>query len=198
MENISLNAVVRENGKGASAILRRNGMIPAVIYGGLKGFNVAINAREFNAKFRVVSENQIVELDVDGTVVHVLIKDYQKDYLKDKMLHIDFFEVTKGKELKTHIPVKVVNIGKSVGERAGGLLEVHLHELEVVCLPKDLPSGIIVDVADLGVGSSIHISDIKIPNGVRVTNSPETVIVVIDYPKGESSSEEAVAEADAN
>ncbi len=183
MEMINLSATVRQPGKGMTAKLRKEGMIPAVVYGGKDNLSVAINAREFDNKFNTVSENSIIDLDVEGNNVHVLIKEYQKDWMRNKMIHIDFLEITKGKELKTHIPVKIVGAGSSAGERAGGILEVYLHDLEVVCLPKDLPSEFEVDVESLEIGDLVHVSDLKIGEEVKVLTSPDTVIAVVEHAK---------------
>ncbi len=192
MENIVLNAVTRNAGKTNSKQLRNSGMIPAVVYGGKSEISVAVSAQEFNAKFKIISESQIIQLAVADKNYQVIIKDYQKDFMRDKMIHIDFLELTKGHELKTHIPLKVVGAGSTPGEKLGGILDVVQHELEVVCLPKDLPSEIEVNVSELGLDMAFHVSDLKVPAGVKILNSVDTVLVVINHPKGEKA--EAVEE----
>lgn len=198
MDKIKLSCVLRDTGKSVNKKLRVDGLIPAVIYGGKENLSVAVNAREFERSFHVVSENTIIELSIDKKKYQVLIKDYQKNWLKNKMQHIDFIEVTKDKELKTKIPLKVTGAGESVGERAGGLLEVLIHEIAVTCLLKDLPDEIVIDIKDLDVGQSIHLADIKLPKGVTSLTSLDQVIVLMEHASKASSTdvadEEVVAE----
>lgn len=200
MEAIKLNAIKREQGKSAVRQLRKAGYIPAVVYGGEENVNIAVDAREFANKLKNLVESHIIELTVDGATTNVLLKEYQKDWMRNKMIHVDFLRVIKGHEIKTHIPIKIVGAGSSVGERAGGILEVYFHELEVVCLPRHLPSEIEVVVSSLDIGDSISVADVKLPEGVRVTNSMDSVIAVIEKTKAEAveAPQESTAEAAAS
>lgn len=197
MENLVLNAVLRDTGKAVSAQLRKKGMIPAVVYGGKKELSVAVSAREWNSKFKTISESQIVELAVGSDSYRVIIKDYQKDYLKNKMQHIDFFELTKGHEFRTHIPLKFEGVGATPGEKAGGLLDIYVHEVEISCLPKDLPADIEVDLTSLQLGESFRVSELKVPDTIKVITSEETVLAVVELPRTEAEpapAEEAAPE----
>ena len=197
MDKVSLSAASRKLGKNENKKLRVDGMIPAVVYGGKSNFNIVINAREFNKKFQIVSENTIIDLDIDGkTKVQVLIKDYQKNWLKDTIGHLDFLEISKNKELKTHVPIKILGIGSSVGEKAGGLLEIFVHDIELVCLPKDTPSKVEVDISELNIGESIKIANLDLGKGIRITSSMDQVIVVIEHANKASDVEDETSDDD--
>lgn len=197
MENIKLNAIKRDATKSAVRELRKNGYIPAVVYGGEGNINVAVSDREFNNKFHTVSENHIVELNIDGEVVNVLIKEFQKDWMRSKMIHIDFIRVIKGHEIKTHIPLKIIGAGSTPGEKAGGLLEVYLHEVEIICFPRHLPSEIQVDISKLNVGEAFSVGNLVLPEGVRVVTSSDQTIAVIEHARDASAAptSEEVSEA---
>ena len=186
MENIKLAAIKRDATKGAVRKLRNKGYIPAVVYGGSDNINVAVSAQEFNNKFHTVSENHIVELNIDGEVVNVLIKEFQKDWMRSKMIHIDFLRVIKGHEIKTHIPLKIVGAGSTPGEKAGGLLEIYLHEVEIICLPRHLPSEIQVDISALNVGEAFSVGNLVLPDGIRVVTSQDQTIAVIEHARDAS------------
>ena len=178
MAKIKLKGFKRENlKKGKTHELRRQGMIPSVIYGHRDPIAIAIDAHEFNTQFKTISENIIIELNIDKEKYAVLVKDYQEDVLKNRLTHLDFFEIEKGKLLRTHVPLHCH--GTPEGARVGGLFEVMVHEVEVECLPKDIPADIVVDVTELTVGHSIHIKEVEIPAGVKVLNPPEQVVCLV-------------------
>ncbi|MFP4114764.1 MAG: 50S ribosomal protein L25 [Spirochaetota bacterium] len=178
MEQKTLSASARSELKsGATRRLRREGKIPAVVYGHREPVPVAIDALEFIREFRVISESQIISLSVDGENYEVLIKDYQEDILTGDLKHIDFFEIEAGKTLRTHISVHVH--GSSIGVREGGILEQPLHEVEIECLPKDIPDRFEVDIRNLAIGDSIHVGDLTAPDGVRILTSSENVIALV-------------------
>lgn len=197
MEAIKLNAIKREQGKSIIRQLRKDGYIPAVVYGGGENINIAVDAREFANKLKNLVESHIIELTVDGETINVLIKEYQKDWMRNKMIHVDFLRVIKGHEVKTHVPIKIVGAGSTLGEKAGGILEVYFHELEVVCFPRHLPNEIEVVVSNMNVGDAISVADVKLPEGVRVTNSADSVIAVIEKTKAEAAGEAQLAESEA-
>lgn len=182
MEQKTLNAASRaELKKGASRRLRRSGKIPAILYGHSGTAPITIDAHEFSTQFRNISENTIINLQVGKKAYDVLVKDYQEDILKGVITHIDFYEIERGKVLRTNIPVHTS--GTPLGVREGGILEVLMHSIEVECLPKDIPESIDVDVSELEVGDSIHITDIALPEGVKYLISEESVIVSVIAPR---------------
>lgn len=196
MERKTLNVTERtELRTSASRRARKNGMIPAVVYGSVHPANITVDAHEFNKKFHTISENTIINLKSDGQQWDVLVKDYQEDIISGDILHIDFYEIEKGKSLKTHVPVHTT--GTPPGVKEGGVLEQRLHEFEIECMPEDLPETLVIDVSHLSIGDSIHVSDIPAPEGVNVLNLPEQVVVVISTPKMEiPEEEEEVAEGE--
>jgi large subunit ribosomal protein L25 len=195
MEQKTLSISKRETlRKSASKKLRTQGLIPAVVYGGKTNANITINAREFNKKFKVISESTMINLEGEGLKFNALIKDYQENVMRGEVTHIDFVEVVAGQILKTHIPIHLT--GTPIGVREGGLLEQPIHELEIECLPKDLPHDVTIDISEIKIGGSIHLSEITLPKGVKALNNSETVIVSVAGVKAEVvSSEEEEGEA---
>ena len=188
MEQKTLSVVERkEFKKGPAKQLRKEGKIPAVIYGHTDPVHISVDAREFGKKFKVVTENTIISLDLDGKSVEVLVKDLQEDIVTETVEHIDFYEIEKGKSLKTHVPVHLK--GSSVGVKEGGLLEQIIDQFEVECLPKDLPEEISIDISGLQMGESIHVQDVALPEGVKALDAADRTVVVITAPKAESTSE---------
>jgi large subunit ribosomal protein L25 len=178
MEQKTLTAVERKRlGKGESGRLRRQGKIPGIIYGHTQPKPIAVDAHEFDSKFRHISESTIIELRVEEQAHEVLIRDFQEDAVSGRVTHIDFYEVEKGKLLRTNVAVSLK--GAAVGVREGGLLETFIHEIEVECLPKDLPERIEVEVGDLALGHSIYVRQLAIPEGIRVLNSPDQVVCAV-------------------
>lgn len=182
MEQKVLHAEVREErGKGPAGRLRRGGRIPAVVYGHQSTTAVSISAREFTKAFHTISESQIVDLKVGEADHQVLIKDYSEDIRTGEILHIDFYEIEKGRKLRTHIAIELK--GSPIGVRTGGVLEHLLYELDIECLPKDLPEHMAVDISALETGDSLHVSEIPVPDGVRILNNPEQTVVAITVPR---------------
>jgi large subunit ribosomal protein L25 len=166
-------------GSADSRRQRRNGKIPAVIYGHAEPKGLVIDAHEFNTKFMTISESTIINLQVDGDSHDVLIRDYQEDAISGAITHVDFYEIERGKVLRTNVGLRLG--GAAVGVREGGILEGFVHELEVECLPKDLPEAIDVDITNLEIGHSLHVRDLEIPSGVQVLNAPDQVICTIAH-----------------
>src|SRR5690554_4457992 len=170
-DKFELKASARDNvGKGASRRLRRlDSAVPAIIYGGGKD-PVAItldhgklmHATDVEAFF-----TSILTLDVDGSKESVIIKDLQRHPAKPRLVHADFQRVSANQELNVKVPLHFINGDIAVGVKQGGGKPMHIMtELDILCLPKDLPGFIEVDIKDLNVGESLHISDLKLPPGV--------------------------------
>lgn len=190
MDQIILEAEERTTfKKGAARRLRRNGKIPAVVYGHSGNSSVFVDAHDFHAKFKTVSENTIISLTLGDRSFDVLVKDYQEDLLKGTIDHIDFYEVEAGKTLRTSVPVRLE--GTPEGVREGGVMEHLLYSVDVECLPKDIPHEIVLDVSNLSIGDSIHVEELDLPDAVRVLNSPEQVIVAVTTVRMEIEEEEA-------
>ena len=195
MNKMTLSVEKRENmTRGVTRRLRKAGKIPAVIYGSREPVAIAVNEREFGQKFKIISENIIITLNVGDKDIDVLVKDYQEDLIENKIIHLDFYEIAADRLLRTHVPVHIS--GTPVGVREGGILEHLLHEIEVECLPKDLPERIDLEVTELNIHDSIHIRDLPACEDVRYLNAPDHVICHV-VAKAAAEVEEAPKEEEA-
>lgn len=173
MTDFALNAEVRSDlGKGASRRLRRNvAMVPAVIYGGEKApQSISLLAKDF-AKLleNEAAYSHVLSLNVAGSNESVIIKALQRHPAKGYVLHADFVRVVAGQKLTAHVPLHFLNQETSVGvKQQGGEVSHILAEVEVSCLPKDLPEFIEVDMAKVEVGQIVHLADLKLPKGVEL------------------------------
>ncbi|MFL2530456.1 MAG: 50S ribosomal protein L25/general stress protein Ctc [Porticoccaceae bacterium] len=170
--DFTLHAKGREDtGKGASRRLRRlAGEIPAIVYGGKKAATqISLSQKDVTkALENEAFYSHIISLDVDGKSEDVIIKDLQRHPAKAFVMHMDFFRVSKTTKLQTRAPLHFTNEEACVGVKLGGGLIAHsMTDLEISCLPKDLPEYIEVDMADVEIGQTVHLSDIKLPKGVE-------------------------------
>lgn len=169
----ALNAQVRSDlGKGASRRLRRlASLIPAVIYGGEKGAqSISLIAKDFAKLLEdEAAFSHVIALNVDGTVETVLIKALQRHPVKMFVMHADFVRVVAGQKLTAHVPLHFTNQETSVGVKTqGGEVSHTAVEVEVSCLPTDLPEFIEVDMAKVEIGTILHLSDLVLPAGVQL------------------------------
>ncbi|MFD0725499.1 50S ribosomal protein L25/general stress protein Ctc [Lysobacter brunescens] len=161
----------KDEGKGASRRLRHAGLIPAVIYGG-EAAPQSIQLE--HEKTWLASQHEwfyssILDLNVDGKVQKVLLRDLQRHPFKQILMHIDFQRVDENKALRTAVPLHFVNEDKSPAGKSAEVVVTHeLNEVVVECLPKDLPEFIEIDLSDLAVGAIVHLSDLKLPAGVSI------------------------------
>ncbi len=187
-------------GKAAAARCRKDGRMPAVIYD-RSGHSIAIDVpyREFSKLFKTVTESTIVVINLDEKdTFEVFIKDYQYDIATDTVYHADFYAVERGKELRTNIQIRLQ--GSPEACRQGAVLETGITELEVECLPRDLPERIVVDVSKLEANESIHVRDIKVPDSVKILSDPDLAVALVKFTKAdvsESEEEEEQAEVTA-
>lgn len=173
MTNFALNAEVRSDlGKGASRRLRRNAsLVPAVIYGGDKApLSVSVLAKEIAKLIEdEAAFSHVIALNVAGTIETVLIKALQRHPSKAVVMHADFLRVVADHKLTAHVPLHFVNAENSVGvKQQGGEVSHTISEVEVSCLPKDLPEFIEVDLANVEVGQIVHLSNLSVPAGVEL------------------------------
>ncbi len=199
MERRELEVFYRaETGKGPARRLRRHGMVPAIFYGPREEpIPLAVRLSDLR---KILSQPgtrrsflTLVIKGMDGAEVQKLaiLKEVQRDTLKDVLLHVDFQGIAMEEEIYMEVPIHVV--GKAKGVEKGGVLEVNLREIEVKCLPEKLPSRIDVDVSDLDIGDAIHVGDLTI-EGVKILTDPDQAIVTVVPPTVE---EEAAEEAEA-
>jgi len=195
MEAKKLNVESRQGGgKSVAGRLRRDGKIPAVIYGHTTPTAIAVDAREFRNAFKRITANTIVELHMPGGVHEVLVKDYQRDNLTGQILHVDFYEFERGKALRTRVPIRLT--GNPVGVKEGGILESQLRELDLECLPKDLPEEIVLDISELALDRALHVRDLTLPAGVKVLLASDQVVCLVAHRKAEEEVAPAAVEGE--
>lgn len=183
-------------GTGAVKRLRKSGIVPAALYGRkAKPTNLQVHGKSFSKLLEgSASDNVLVSLKLSGGGEQLaLVQEVQHDYLRGGILHVDFHAVAADEEIHAYVPVAM--IGEAKGQKLGGLLEAIHHEIEVRCLPKDLPESIQVDVTGLDVGQGIHIRDIQFPEGVSCRLGGDVVIVMCEEPKVEAEPVAAAAPA---
>ena len=199
MSVIPLSASRRETlGKGGARKARSAGQIPGVLYGhGEDPIAVAVSAREFDVALRThKGGNPIVNLAVvNSGEFTALIRDVQYDPLSRAILHLDFQHISLTEQIEVKVAVKLTGLAIGVKD-GGGILETILRDLDVRCLPTQIPASIEVDVTALNVGDSVHVRDLVVPN-VTVLNDPDTTIATVVPPTvmEEKAPEEAAAEA---
>ncbi|RUO65632.1 LSU ribosomal protein L25P [Pseudidiomarina planktonica] len=160
-----------DSGKGASRRLRRAEKVPAILYGGKKeavaltlDHNKVNNMADYEGFY-----SHILTLIIDGKKHQAILKDIQRHPYKPKLTHLDFQRVEKGQKLHTHIPLHFLNEETAKGVKdEGGVVVHHLNDVEVECLPKDLPEYLEVDVANLALGENLHLTDLQLPKGVEL------------------------------
>jgi large subunit ribosomal protein L25 len=178
------------NGSADARRIRRTGRIPGVLYGRTgKSVSIDLNAKEFSAGLKNISASTIVKVEIDGESHDAFVKDTQRNIRDGNILHVDFYEVESGVVLRTRVSVHTE--GNPVGVRDGGILELPLHEIEVECLPQDLPERIVVDISELKVNQSIHVRDLAIGENVRLISSADQVVALVKFAKADAASETA-------
>ena len=194
MASAQLSGSVRENrGKGVARTLRGSGRVPAVIYGhGREPQSLSIDTRELEKLLSHISaENTVIDLSIDGKASRTLIREIQRHPFKRQILHVDFQELVAGEKVTVRLPI--VLVGVPVGVRMdGGILDQTLRELEVEVDPANIPNHVDVDVSELHIGSSVHVSDITLPEGVEIVGDPDASVCVVSAPR--AAIEEAAAE----
>lgn len=183
-DTLNLPAETRERaGKGASRALRRDGRVPAVVYGG-KEEPLAIHIEEKELVRQLMTGhffNSIVEVEVDGKKVRTLPKDVAFHPVSDRPLHADFLRLAKGATVHVNVPVSFTNEELAPGLKRGGVLNVVRHELELVCDADRIPDEIVIDVTGFDVGEAIHISHVSLPAGSEsaITDRDFTIATIV-------------------
>jgi large subunit ribosomal protein L25 len=187
MEKRKLKVKLRDRtGKEYVKKLRKNGVLPAVLYGPhlKKSLPLEVDIKELHSFLSQSDKAKIITLEITDQKTdkqhNVIIKDSQWDLIKGDLQHLDFYAVTRGETVTTTVPISFV--GKSQGEKIGGIVEHLVRELEIECLPKDLPSVIEVDITPLGLGDSLSVEDIKVPSGIKVLTHPQELVVSVVSP----------------
>jgi large subunit ribosomal protein L25 len=197
--SFELNAQSRNlQGSGASRRLRQSGKVPAIVYGGAdKAQAIEVDHNDVLLKLRKEAfQSSVITLNIDGKKQAVLLRDVQAHAYKPLVLHIDFQRVDETHEIHLRVPLHFVNADIAPGVKlAGGIVSHVTTEIEIKCLAKNLPEFIEVDLKELASGHSLHVSDLKLPEGVKVAHADQNpVVATILAVKG---GEEAAAETPA-
>jgi large subunit ribosomal protein L25 len=182
-------------GKNASRRLRREGKVPAVLYGGTEpNIHLAVQKKDIFGILRSESgENTIFKTSFDSESIDTMIKEFQVDPVSDEILHIDLIEIAMDKAV--HVSIPIIVTGEAVGVKTeGGFVDFVTREVEVECLPGDIPEHIEVDISALHLHQSIKIEDIASLAGVKIVSEPNTLVVLIEAPTKEEVVAEAAAE----
>lgn len=201
MEIMNLKASLREGmGNGPSRVLRREGKIPAILYGPkTEPLKLTIENLELEPIFKSGAvARKLLKLEIEGSGEghNVMIKELQRHPVSHNLLHLDFYEVSMDQKIKVMVPV--VSTGKSKGVEMGGMLQIIRRELEVLCRPDQIPGNITIDVSDLNVGDSFHVEDLQLPENIEVVADVNFTILTVLSTRAETTvEEEAEGEAEA-
>ena len=197
MAEVKLVAEPREGtGKGVARKLRAAGRVPAVLYGGgLESTPLSVDSKDlFHVLHTGAGYNVLVDLKLDGTDHLVIPRDVQRDHIHGRFIHLDLLAVRRDETIRLNIPVRIV--GESVGVKAGGVVEHHLWEIEVECLPQDVPDAVEADISALEIGMGLRVSDLQAPSGVTFITSEEESVVAVAQPQMAVELEEEAAEGE--
>jgi len=196
MNQATLPATLREtSSRGELRKLRRSGRIPGVVYGKseLAPMAVAVEARALQD---LLGSHAVLNLEIAGFGKRsVLLTEVQREAISGRVRHVDFHRINMNESIRS--PVRLEASGKSAGEEEGGMLQMVLHELEVECLPSRLPESIVMDVSGLRMGDNFTAGELRLPDGVKTSIDPETVIATVLAPQKGVSEDEAEAADDA-
>jgi large subunit ribosomal protein L25 len=199
MASAQLSAQARDKGgKGVARKLRSEGRIPAVVYGhGRDPQALSIPTRELERLLDHISaESTVIDLDIDGKGSRTLIREIQRHPFKRQILHVDFQELVAGEKITVNIPVILVGVPDGV-RMDGGVLDQVMRELEVEVDPSNIPNHIDVDVTKLTIGTSVHVRDITLPEGVESMDDGDATICVVSAPRAAVEETAAAAEGEA-
>ncbi len=189
---LNINAEKRVGGgKGYSRRLRRVGNLPAVLYGpNVSTTPLVLNKKDiFNILKSESGENTLFRIKLNSKSLDVMIKDYQRDVVTDELLHVDLIEIAMDKYLEVEVPL--VLVGEAVGVKSeGGFMDFATREIEVECLPKDIPEEIEVDVSQLHMNQSIKVENLVSPPGVKILSDRQLVVAMVHPPEEEEVVEE--------
>lgn len=191
MSEVVLEGALREEkGKGSARSFRREGKVPGVYYKkGEQSLHFTVDAKTLRQL--IDGETHIISLKINGSSYDGIIKDLQFDPVTNAILHLDVQGIDMKKAIRVNLPVELV--GKSIGAKLGGIVELLTRELEVECMPSNLPDSIKVDISELDIGDSVHVEDISIED-VIFHARPDAIVVNVVPPKTQVLEEEAVEE----
>ncbi len=197
MKDTNVTAQLRTEDFGSTGSRRvlAAGRIPAVIYGRKEPVHITLEAKEFQNKLRFVSESTLLNLKIGRKTHSVLMKELQENVLLGKILHVDFFEVSKDEVVRTR--VQILLTGHPEGAKFGGVLEQVTHEIEIECLPADLPRNLSLDVSSLNLNESLQVGHLELPSGVKALTATDVTLATVKSIKEEVVEEEEEMEGEA-
>ncbi|MDR3020320.1 MAG: 50S ribosomal protein L25 [Treponema sp.] len=195
MSKVVLQAKNRQSaGSAESRRIRRSGRIPAVIYGRSgKSVSIDLDAVDFMKGTKGISESTIVKVEADGKSYDAFVKSTQRNIIDGQILHIDFYEVESGVAVRARVPL--ILSGNPIGVREGGMLETPYLQVEIECLPKDMPERIELDISGLKANQSMYIRDIPLAEGAKLITIPDQVIASVKFAKAEAAAATATTDA---
>lgn len=181
MASATLNGQIRVQGSKSDARkIRREASLPAVLYGLKDNVSLKVNQKELGKVMEKHGHNVLIALTIEGDSTQqrqVIVKDYQRHPLQTDWLHVDFLEIDMHKKTRVLVPVKLV--GHSPGEKQGGMVNHAIKEIEVECLPGDIPDVIEINMADVKLGEVVHISDLKLSDKLEIMDDPGNAVVSV-------------------
>ena len=174
----------KQTGKKATKQIRKEGLLPAVLYGQKDNLSIAVNPKELVKILKQKGRNTLINIDLKSDSIanrNVLLKEFQNHPLKKEWLHADFLEVDMSRPLKIRVPVRLT--GASLGVKKGGILNHVIQELKVECLPENIPETITVSVDELDLEDAIRVSDLQVPEQITVLDSSTATVAVVHAEK---------------
>jgi large subunit ribosomal protein L25 len=184
--NLIKAAVRSKAGKGAARSERKAGRVPGIIYGDNKPPTpISLDYKDLHQRIYAGHFlTTIHDIEIDGTKHRVIPRDFQLDAVHDLPLHVDFMRLGEGATIRVNIPVRVKNADQSPGVKRGGTVSIVAHTIAVRCRADAIPAGVDVDVSDLDINYSRHLSDIKLPEGVKAVERRDVTLVTVVPPSG--------------
>jgi large subunit ribosomal protein L25 len=169
-------------GKGVARKLRAAGKIPAVLYGqGVDTTPLTVDSRELTHLLHgSAGSNVLVDLVVDGEEHLAIPREIQRDHIHSRFVHVDFLAVSRTQTITVSVPVH--ETGEAVGVKEGGVVEHHLREVQIECLPQDVPDELVIDITNVELGEMVHVSDLQTPDGVTILTNPDDAILSVITP----------------
>jgi large subunit ribosomal protein L25 len=198
MEKVALKATRREALGRQVGALRRAGKLPAVLYGhGIKSTPIMLDAHEAALRLSHLTSSSLVMIDLDGVEYPALVREKQRDYIKNRLLHLDFQVISMTEKVTTKVGIELTGTAPVVKEFSAVIVTV-MNELEIECMPGDLPARVMIDISGLTeIGAAIHVRDVVISDKVKILGDPGETIVVASATREEKAAAEAPAEEEA-
>jgi len=200
VKQVLLNAEIREKtGKSQMTKIRNKGLVPGIICEkGKESISITIDRREFVKLLHKEGENAVINIELKkgekSKKSTVIIKEIQFNVIKEGILHVDFQSIKLTEKISVHIPLHTQGDAEAPGVKEGGMLEHILRELEIECLPANMPKEIIIDVSNLKINESIHVKDIQLEEGITMLSDPEQIAVLVKFEAAKEVEEEKTEE----